>query len=110
MKQLTPMQEAIEKVTELHNKQEIIGFTKRAYAICLDILTELLPKEQQVIEENNNGWIKIESDEDLPKEDCRCWVFDDGVIYEDDFYLKYNSFQNEVLYYKPIIKPKPPIF
>jgi hypothetical protein len=54
--QLTPIQEAIDKITELQNNENITGFTKRAYSICLDILTDLLPKEQQVIEDSyNNG-------------------------------------------------------
>ncbi len=26
--------------------------------------------------DKNNGWIKIESDDDLPKEDCHCWILD----------------------------------
>jgi len=46
----TPMQEAIEQITQLSDNENITGFTKRAYAICLDILTELLEKENQVNE------------------------------------------------------------
>lgn len=37
------------------------------------------PKQLQGIE-NNNGWIKIESEKDLPKEFCYCWIKVDDVV------------------------------
>ena len=33
------------------------------------------PKSLRGIE-NNFGWIKIETVDDLPKEDCHCWILD----------------------------------
>lgn len=68
--------------------------------------------------ENNNGWIKIESEDDLPKEiiECRTCFYDgrnyvEGVIKkrspEELSRLKYI---NEITHYQPIIKPEPPIF
>ena len=37
------------------------------------------PKSLQGIE-TNNGWIKINSEADLPKEYCNCWVIVDDII------------------------------
>jgi len=70
------------------------------------------PKSLQGIE-NNNGWIKIESEEDLPKEFTKYWVIDksDGKMYQrefdkstKEFFLEYST------HYQPIVKPQPPIF
>lgn len=47
MKNKTPIQEAIEQITQLSDNENVTGFTKRAYASCLDTLTELLEKEKQ---------------------------------------------------------------
>jgi hypothetical protein len=32
--------------------------------------------EQIENELSKNKWIKVESDDDLPKEDCHCWILD----------------------------------
>lgn len=70
--------------------------------------------------EDNNGWIIIESEEDLPKEYCSCWVIVDEVIINKP--LHFNPFTKrfddgqlfqEYLWfshYQPTIKPKPPIY
>jgi hypothetical protein len=50
MKQKTPLTEAIEKIKEMYENENITGFSKRAYAQCLDILESKLPKEKEVIE------------------------------------------------------------
>lgn len=62
----------------------------------------------------NNGWVKIYSEADLPKETDKYWV-----IYKDDrykmgqecFYLEagWDCFL-DVSHYQPIVKPKPPIY
>lgn len=58
-------------------------------------------------------WIKIESEEDLPKEITECFVYDDdgdigyytfGILDDDNEYIK----ENGVTHYMPIIKPEPP--
>lgn len=75
------------------------------------------PKSLQGIE-NNNGWIKIESEADLPK--------DNGLIDYHVFKLTnqykhiratYKNIevsklweQDEITHYQPIEKPKPPIY
>jgi len=59
--------------------------------------------------ENNNGWIKIESEEDLPKEqETFHVVLKNGNVYMRTFVNK-ASF-SDVTHYQPIEKPKPPIY
>lgn len=53
--------------------------------------TSWRPKSLQGIE-NNNGWIQIESENDLPKTFCSCWVKVGEVVI------------NVPLYYHPINK------
>ena len=67
--------------------------------------------------ENNNGWIKIEIEKDLPSEDVEYKV---GTLMNDKFYLSdgvYDfkeikfSYQNKyITHYQPIIKPLNPIY
>lgn len=65
--------------------------------------------------ENNNGWIKIESKDNLPKESGTYHVIYENSfnnIGREHFYLKgvgWDSFL-KVTHYQPIIKPKPPIY
>lgn len=66
------------------------------------------PKSLQGIE-NNNGWIKIESEEDLPKEqETFHVVLKNGNVYMRTFVNK-ASF-SDVTHYQQFKKPKPPIF
>ena len=81
----------------LNAKQEAI---KKAYVI-----------------ENNNGWIKIESEADLPKNDDDYWVMtnikDDEVQQLSNLIVIrcLNLEKNiKVTHYKPIEKPKLPIY
>lgn len=80
------------------------------------------PKLLQGIE-HNNGWIKIESEKDLPKGDYgQCFLLHNGsIIYggfrrytEETFYFFNASgeglLENSVTHYQPIVKPKPPIY
>ncbi|MFV0197089.1 hypothetical protein OBK01_02565 [Empedobacter falsenii] len=62
--------------------------------------------------ENNNGWIKIESEEDLPKEDCIYWVVKDNSITEMENWEITLNFHNKrnLTHYQPIEQPKPPIY
>lgn len=64
--------------------------------------------------EDNNGWLKIESEDDLPKEDCNVFILHKtyGIITDkyksakQDFH--YNC-KNNITHYQIIEKPKPPI-
>ena len=64
--------------------------------------------------EDNNGWIKIEKSEDLPKENGEYWTLrKNGIMIKEHFYLS-NPFNWTIFYnithYKPIEKPKPPLY
>ena len=87
--------------------------------------TDFRPKSLQGIE-NNNGWIKIESEEDLPNEDgLECYiigkyhdalplvaVFDSRHGDGKRFYnMNGDVWSKDVItHYQPIIKPKPPLY
>ena len=64
------------------------------------------PKSLQGIE-NNNGWIKIESEADLPNDEKSYWVVnDEKEIFEMEYFPNYKAFTEEgVTHYQPINKP-----
>lgn len=70
------------------------------------------PKSLQGIEDNN-GWISINSEEDLPKDEkASYWVADGDYIFDIPVNLhQVHSGYKRLTYnkYQPIIKPKPPI-
>jgi len=49
-KKNTPLQMAIDEIKKIYDNENITGFSKRAYAQCLDILESKLPIEREVIE------------------------------------------------------------
>ena len=63
--------------------------------------------------ENNNGWIKIESEADLPKEG-NYFVAKNKTVIETSYFMPDNDFSliewRNITHYQPIEKPKPPIF
>lgn len=58
--------------------------------------------------EQNNGWISIESEDDLPTEPNFYWVMDKDKTMHQVHYEDINI--NFVSHYQPIQKPKNPIF
>jgi hypothetical protein len=66
--------------------------------------------------EDNNGWIKIESENDLPIIKTECYFIFDSKIEKGDysgkiFFDKYGMYgYKTVTHYQPIIKPQPPIY
>lgn len=74
------------------------------------VTCRIRPKSLQGIEDNN-GWIKIESEEDLPKENV--WLYNEG---NNDLYigmlfdLEGFPINRFATHYQPIVKPKPPIY
>ncbi|MGK6342892.1 hypothetical protein ACMGDK_11670 [Chryseobacterium sp. DT-3] len=62
--------------------------------------------------ENNNGWIKIESEEDLPEESSNYWIMQsDNRIQTMKEYDDNKKYYNIIAtHYQPIEKPKPPIY
>lgn len=72
------------------------------------------PKALQGIE-HNNGWIKIENEADLPKENCDVMVvFKNGEIDCQRYLFEYKNFSTHhykhITHYQLITKPKPPIY
>lgn len=75
------------------------------------------PKSLKGIE-NNNGWIKIESESDLPKEKGNYWVVDKFMEsnpvqeYFNPSALKSlnNRWMHRFTHYQTIIKPEKPLF
>lgn len=71
--------------------------------------------------ENNNGWIKIESEDDLPEQGGSYYVTRHGKI-ETAVYVKNNrwlvngndypktTIRHSITHYQPIEKPKPPLY
>lgn len=82
-----------------------------------DVDANTRPKLLQGIE-TNNGWIKIESEDDLPKEVIECRTcFYNGENYIEGIVKKRSpqelsrlKYINEITHYQPIEKPKPPIY
>ncbi len=75
---------------------------------------EMIPKEIHGIRDNN-GWIKIESESDLPKYNCNVWIMlKNGEIDNQRFLLEYKDFTvhpyKYITHYQEIIKPQPPIY
>ena len=68
--------------------------------------------------ENNNGWIKIESKDDLPRDkDAIYWALkNEEIIVVElkqpiNFELLFKEFQKDnITHYQPIIKPQLPIY
>jgi hypothetical protein len=68
----------------------------------------------------NNGWIKIESEEDLPKEECHCWVIDkyNGIgsglwkqaPNEENHKKACEYWIKRVTHYQIISQPQPPLY
>lgn len=72
------------------------------------------PKTLQGIEDNN-GWIKIESEDDLPKDIYGLYnlthIERDNFLYAETYYILYSFWRSgTVTHYQPIEKPKPPIY
>ena len=64
--------------------------------------------------ENNNGWIKIESEADLPREDGfynLCNIDKDGYLPAEPLGILITFYNTKTItHYQPIEKPKPPIY
>lgn len=75
--------------------------------------SEFRPKSLQGIE-SNNGWIKIESEEDLPKDNDDIFVYIDGFIHLHSEVIALrcltNTLGGNITHYQPINKPNPPIY
>lgn len=67
---------------------------------------------------DNNGWTKIESESDLPKESGSYWVIDkilntnpNQEFFDTNALVSMNErWMYRISHYQPIIKPAPPIY
>lgn len=82
-----------------------------------DDFIKFRPKSLKGIE-NNNGWIKIESEEDLPREDI---MYRSGFFKEDGEFYQFSNIcnlkttlealtQNYYTHYQPAPKPNAPLY
>ena len=61
--------------------------------------------------ENNNGWIRIESEADLPEKEFYKGYNTYPVNFKCNSYGLYKYYKSkEITHYQPIEKPKPPIY
>lgn len=79
----------------------------------IDEVQFVRPKSLQGIEDNN-GWVNVESKNDLPKDSYNYWVFcSDGCVRnlkDFEYYENYIMPELEASHYQPIEKPKPPVY
>ncbi len=71
------------------------------------------PKSLQGIEDNN-GWISINSEKDLPREQTECWIFDKekGLIcgnFLNNTKEEKKYWLDNASHYQPIVKPSLPL-
>jgi len=89
-------------------------YIKDNFYVTIEIDNDKLfrPKSLEGIEKNN-GWIKIESESDLPSEFEKYWIIDksDGKMYQRHFDASTKGFFLEYsTHYQPITKPQSPIY
>ena len=64
--------------------------------------------------ENNKGWIRIESKDDLPKEEGNYFIVRNNNEVGASYFIPNNDFSvidwRYITHYQPIEKPKPPIY
>ena len=77
-----------------------------------EIISWRLPVINRI--ENNNGWIRIESKDDLPKEEGNYFVVRSNNEVGTSYFIPDNDFSiidwRYITHYQPIKKPKLPIY
>ena len=86
-------------------------YTELTYSQFLDMMGE----SEEVLQVENNGWIKIESEADLPKEVDQYWFASHNNKIEIRFYNPNwindrVQFRHRYTHYQPIVKPLAPKF
>lgn len=97
----------------------ILPDTSSRFSInCDNVEDYWIPRKIKNIE-FNNFWKRIASENDLPKDDCKCWVITStGEVYmslylsgcQKFWELMDLDFQLHPTHYMSIITPKPPIY
>lgn len=72
------------------------------------------PKSLEGVEDNN-GWIKIEDEKDLPKEDFlfKYHVCNNNTVFTTPLSFKYVErrwLKGQITHFQPVRKPKPPVY
>ena len=102
------------KLKEIYSLNEI----KEKFKVTIEIDNDKIfrPKSLTGIE-NNRGWIKIESEADLPKESGfyfgKDYEFGTDIMYFDFETKKWKDLSlyiQQVTHYQPIVKPETPIY
>jgi hypothetical protein len=94
-------------IFQLANVSEILYETKTDGKTCIARPISLKGLE------NNNGWISINSEDDLPKENGNYWVIGFGLdhpIIEYYFKEEKHTWLKVVTHYQPVIEPSKPIY
>ncbi|MCZ2084835.1 MAG: hypothetical protein LC112_11235 [Flavobacteriales bacterium] len=71
-------------------------------------------ESKEVLQVENNGWIKILSETDLPKDEDEFWVFENNEVTKTKRKIGIDNndywWLNNITHYQPLIKPLPPKF
>ena len=97
---------------KINKYRNFAGIEWKSKCSCTD--NELVRPESIYRIELNNGWIRIESEDDLPKVQDSFYVcFKNGEIIQR-YFIPNNKHSKEdwrnITHWQPIIKPKPPIY
>ena len=122
MKNLEAKQEAIKKAYgESYIHADINGWIRFGMYVPTDLGIENYDdmdgfwrcKSLQGIE-NNKGWIRIESKDDLPKEEGNYFIVRSNNEVGTSYFIPNNDFSaidwRDITHYQPIEKPKLPIY
>ncbi|MCT4321832.1 hypothetical protein [Elizabethkingia anophelis] len=99
---------------------EIDNLLDSGYVSLWENTAKWMPTSLNIIIDNN-GWTRIESEEDLPKDDYFGDLFEVGFLDESGFFhhdkkrcsfksLKWMYEKKLITHYQLVEKPKPPIF
>ena len=105
--------EIVEKILDyLKNRKEFTGneVMKVTYGDCIDSIKEIVKKESEL---KNNGWTKIESDNDFPKIETKLITYN-GIktninpIGRKTMWSLYKK--GLITHYQPVLKPQDPLY
>ena len=107
-------------VKERNDTENIVSDIRKLLCVGTDEGTPrmFIPQSLQGIE-NNNGWIRIESEEDLPNDSGDYWVYETNGVIGIRFFMsvpkKFGNHETEIeepkiTHYQPIVKPEKPIY
>ncbi|MFC3353726.1 hypothetical protein [Sphingobacterium zeae] len=116
----------VERYESIKNELVLDGFLhfqpsslKETDTKIIDGLPFYRPKSLQGLEDNN-GWIRIESEADLPRQENTLWLkYEDGSTvlgYYCIFSYRFKTVHGKIFdddkptHYQPIIKPEAPIY